>query len=273
MAYISTVVAGHDVNLETRRDGTPRSAVVLVGPRERAGMRAGDPGSKAKRMVARRSVATALGLPVSRVRAASRFTRIKASGEVLDPGSGRVVGFVLPAKRNPGIRAQVRRLPSGQVQLRVPLKKGENPMAKAQQLAKAMGQKVVSVSRMKNGRVCNPAEVDKDAAHELELYIENDAQLYRSQYTPINKNLATKMARGTYDRSKAVKLFMYLMESGAKKYAREFGGPGDNWSQMFNVPTRRAAAERFADSFETEYGLGNYDHLLPKKYQKKSKSY
>ncbi len=244
-------------------------------------------------------------------------------------------------EQNPlnGIKAQVRRLPSGEVQIKVPLRRGENPMVKARQVAKALGRKITSVARMNGGRMCNPAgareignftltvkkepgsgrynlmvsdagrrsrilypggfpdfesaaeymhllseasfsrllrkkgnpaEVDTVSARELELYVENDADLYRQQYSPINKNLATKKARGIYRHDLAVKLFMYLMESGAKKYAREFGGPGASWHEMFNVPTRRAAAERFAKYFEVEYDLGNYDRLLPKKYQKKA---
>jgi len=54
-----------------------------------------------------------------------------------------------------GIKAQVRRLPSGQIQLKVPLRRGENPLTKAHQLAKALGRKVVSVTRA-GGRVLNP---------------------------------------------------------------------------------------------------------------------
>lgn len=121
------------------------------------------------------------------------------------------------------------------------------------------------------GEYENPSRVsvDKDAARELELFIDNDATLYRQQYQPILKNLATKRARGIYDHAKAVKLFMYLMESGAKKYAKEYGGPGANWHEMFNVPTRHAAAESFAKSFEVEDDLGNYSNMLPKKYRSK----
>lgn len=65
-------------------------------------------------------------------------------------------------RRNPrhatttGIRAQVRRLPSGEVQIKVPLKRGENPMAKARELAKALGRKVVSVARA-GAKKANPA--------------------------------------------------------------------------------------------------------------------
>ena len=107
--------------------------------------------------------------------------------------------------------------------------------------------------------------VDEHAAAELEIFIENDAALYRQQHVSILKNLATKKARGEYKHDLAVKLFGYLVEAGAKKYTKEFGGV---WHQVFEVPTRRAVAESFAKSFETEHGLGNYDALLPKKYQK-----
>lgn len=113
----------------------------------------------------------------------------------------------------------------------------------------------------------NPSEVDEGAARELYLYATNDTNLYRQQITPINKNLITKKARGIYKTELAVKLAMYLMENAAKKYAREFGG---TWNEMFNVPTRREAAKEFVEHFENEAGYGNYDNLLPAKYQKKN---
>lgn len=108
--------------------------------------------------------------------------------------------------------------------------------------------------------------IDKQAATELRLYIDNDSALYQGQATSIYKNLATKKARGAYKHDLAVKLFGYLVESGAKKYAKEFGG---TWHQMFDVPTRKAVAEELTDAFEAEAKLGNYDNLLPKKYQAK----
>lgn len=111
------------------------------------------------------------------------------------------------------------------------------------------------------------SHADHEAAHELSLYIENDGQLHRQQGEPILKNLILKVAKRTYDHDNAVKLYMYLMESGAKKYCKEFGG---TWNVMFSVPTRKLAAEEFAKSFEAEAALGNYAHLLPKKYQKET---
>src|SRR5260221_6013500 len=94
---------------------------------------------------------------------------------------------------------------------------------------------------------------DETAATELELYIDNDADLYRQQGQPILRNLANKAAQGKYNHVKAVKLYMYLMDNGAKKYAREFAHQPSEWNQIFSAPTRKMAAEKFARSFETEY--------------------
>jgi len=109
-------------------------------------------------------------------------------------------------------------------------------------------------------------------ARELKLYIDNDADLHRSQHVSILKNLATKKARGAYEHPLAVKLFGYLVEAGAKKYAKEFGSPGQVWHQLFPASTRKAVAEELTTDFEDEHALGNYDHLLPKKYQQQEKA-
>lgn len=108
---------------------------------------------------------------------------------------------------------------------------------------------------------------DIHAATELKLYIDNDGDLYRRQTTSILKNLATKRARGEYKHDLAVKAFGYLTEAGAKKYAGEFGSSDQAWHKMFDAGTRKQAAEALTRDFEAEAALGNYDHLLPKKYQ------
>lgn len=109
--------------------------------------------------------------------------------------------------------------------------------------------------------------VDHPAATELYLFIENDGDLYRQQYQPILKNLVTKQAKGVYDKDKAIKLWLYLVESGAKKYVREYGSGA--WHEMFNVPTRREVAVKLNEHFLAESALGAYASLLPKKYQPK----
>ncbi|HEV3059617.1 MAG TPA: hypothetical protein VGY48_15310 [Vicinamibacterales bacterium] len=104
---------------------------------------------------------------------------------------------------------------------------------------------------------------------ELKIFIDNDGDLYRQQTTPIHKNLVTKIAKGVYDKTKAEKLWGYLVEAGAKKYSKEYGSnePGE-WHRTFSVADRREVARELNEEFLTEQKLGNFDHLLPKKYQR-----
>ena len=102
---------------------------------------------------------------------------------------------------------------------------------------------------------------------ELQLFINNDSQLYRSRLQPIQKNLVTKIAQGKYDEKLAVKAFMYVVEDGAKKYVKDHGGPGDKWNIMFDKKTRLAVAASLASDFKDEADDGNYDDFLPKKYR------
>ena len=109
---------------------------------------------------------------------------------------------------------------------------------------------------------------DESVVAELVSFAENDGDIYRQTTQPILKNLATKKAQGKYDHEKAVQAFMYLAEAGAKKYARAFGG---TWHENFPIQIRRMAAARWRDEFETEFALGNYNDLLPLKYQQPSR--
>ena len=104
------------------------------------------------------------------------------------------------------------------------------------------------------------------SADDLVTYIDNHGDLYRKQTVPIYKNLMAKRARGEYDGGRAVDAFLYLTESGAKEWARA-ARVDRRWHAMFPIELRREAARDLARSFEAEADLGNYDHLLPKKYQ------
>src|ERR1700690_2450155 len=110
-------------------------------------------------------------------------------------------------------------------------------------------------------------ETPEALAAELKMFTENDGDIYRGQTTSILKSLATKMAKGIYDPDKALDQFMYLAESGAKKYAKQFRGGGVAWHDMFPVAFRRIAAKKSRNEFEVEYENGAYDSMLPKKYQ------
>lgn len=112
-------------------------------------------------------------------------------------------------------------------------------------------------------------EIDENMVYDLQLFIENDSDLYRQQYKPILQNLTRKKAAGIYDHQKAVKLFLYLVESGAKKYTRE-AGTMTPWHEFVNISTRRKIAENLTESFESDYALGAYGEYVPKKYRKVS---
>jgi hypothetical protein len=84
-------------------------------------------------------------------------------------------------------------------------------------------------------------------SRELTIWIENDGSLYRRQTLPIIKNLQKKIAKGTYDPKKALILWKHLADSGAKSYAKEFGGV---YHEMFSVADRKAAAIELAASYD-----------------------
>jgi len=108
-----------------------------------------------------------------------------------------------------------------------------------------------------------------DVATDLKLSTESNRNIYLRMTQPILKNLATKKVQGKYTKTGAHKIFMNLAEFGAKEYLKEFPEPGKLWNTRFPIQDRRAVADGWVEEFEVEYGFGNYDNLLPKKYQKK----
>ena len=100
---------------------------------------------------------------------------------------------------------------------------------------------------------------DKEAARELFLYAENNSDLYHQQYIPIVRNLVKKFHKGTYDKEKAVKLWMYYVEANAKHYAKNHSSQVSDWKYLFNKNTRLAVAREFEEYVKTEIELGNFD--------------
>jgi murein DD-endopeptidase MepM/ murein hydrolase activator NlpD len=93
-------------------------------------------------------------------------------------------------------------------------------------------------------------------ARELKLYIDNEYELDRQRQS-IERNMTRKLAQDKYDSELAVKGFMWLVESGAKKYARDFGG---TWHQLFPKPVRIEVAKLLRDDFEAEVGTNPQDY-------------
>jgi len=116
---------------------------------------------------------------------------------------------------------------------------------------------LVVPAHWKNGRREEP---DETAARELSLYIENEYSLVgapNSQGKAIEKNLLKKFKSGVFDLDKSEQAWMYLIESGAKKYAKEYGSGEREWSNIFDKPTRELVAHEFATTFYEEAKLGN----------------
>ena len=96
------------------------------------------------------------------------------------------------------------------------------------------------------------------AARELKLYIEQDRDLYRQQIVPIIKNVQRKMKSGKYEHAQAPKLWMYLVDNGAKKYVKEFGG---NIKDTFPKDVRQSVAVQFANEYKAEIEIQGGDML------------
>jgi len=96
---------------------------------------------------------------------------------------------------------------------------------------------------------------------ELKIYIDNNQQLYKQRFLPILKNLSRKKKSGEYDRHLAPKLFMYLVDDGAKGYVKDHGSNDDTVRGMFPKKDRMELAKDYAEDFEGAYESKEYDFM------------
>jgi hypothetical protein len=93
---------------------------------------------------------------------------------------------------------------------------------------------------------------------ELRAYIDNDAGLYRQRYMPILKNLSHKKKQGKYRKGLASKAFMYLVDDGAKRYVRSYGGDARD---IFPKRQRQMLAKDYVDEFEQIFKDQEFDFM------------
>ena len=93
---------------------------------------------------------------------------------------------------------------------------------------------------------------------ELKLYIDNDQDMYRQRYIPLLKNLSRKKKQGKFRKSLASKAFMYLIDDGAKRYTKEYGG---NARDMFPKRQRQMLAKDYVDEFEDVFKNQEFDFM------------
>jgi len=98
---------------------------------------------------------------------------------------------------------------------------------------------------------------NEDHVRELVIYAQNNPDLYRQHIVPVQRNLTKKYDKGVYDHNKAVKLWKYVADDAAMRYAKEYGSPDIKWSNMFSVADRIEAAKHMADNWQSELDAGN----------------
>lgn len=106
------------------------------------------------------------------------------------------------------------------------------------------------------GNYYEKKSTDPTMFRELDLYIDNNESLYRSNLMPIIQNIKRKIKSGKYDHKLAPKLWMYLVEAGLKKYGKEFG---DRWNDLLSVPDRKLLSQKYADVYYDAIVNGEYD--------------
>ena len=93
---------------------------------------------------------------------------------------------------------------------------------------------------------------------ELKLCIDNDSSLYRQRYMPILKNLSRKKKKGNYRKRLAQKAFMYLVDDGAKRYTKSYGG---NARDVVPTRQRKDLAKDYVDEFEDIFKNQEFDFM------------
>jgi hypothetical protein len=99
---------------------------------------------------------------------------------------------------------------------------------------------------------------DPTAAHEIELYADNNSDLYRQRKSPIIKNLKKKLDKGTFDVHKAATLWKYFVEDADKRYQKDFQDKTPK-GYILSVKDRKLLSERYAQWTLLEYGANKLD--------------
>jgi len=98
-----------------------------------------------------------------------------------------------------------------------------------------------------------------DAVNELDLYINNNEDLYRKRFMPLVHNLNRDLKANRYNHENAVKQWNLLINDAAREYVKEFGKPGEDVKDMFAQDSRAKVAQVLADRELENMKAGEYD--------------
>jgi hypothetical protein len=123
---------------------------------------------------------------------------------------------------------------------------------KAKRVADRDKNPVKRVVKVKKNPVVPNENFDYVMIQDIKFVAENDANLYRRQGRPIVENLAKKMAKGTFDAAKAVKLYEYLADSAVKDYSVSQLGKRTPTLTILSKPERQVLAQQLFESYADE---------------------
>jgi len=98
-----------------------------------------------------------------------------------------------------------------------------------------------------------------DAVNELDLYINNNEDLYRKKFMPLVHDLNRDLKANRYNHENAVKQWNLLINDAAREYVKEFGKPGEDVKDMFTQDSRAKVAQVLADREFENMKAGEYD--------------
>lgn len=103
------------------------------------------------------------------------------------------------------------------------------------------------------------SESSIDAVNELDLYINNNEDLYRKNFMPLIYWLNRSLKNNTYNHENAIKKWNLLVNDAAMFYTKEFGKPGEDVKDFFPKETRAKVAQVLADREFNNMKAGEYD--------------
>ena len=98
-----------------------------------------------------------------------------------------------------------------------------------------------------------------DAVNELDLYINNNEDLYRKRFMPLVHTLNRDVKNNRYNNDNAVKQWNLLVNDAAREYVKEFGKPGEDVKDMFSKDSRAKVAQVLANREFENMKAGEYD--------------
>ena len=93
--------------------------------------------------------------------------------------------------------------------------------------------------------------IRKEVVNELVLFITNDGETYKRTLCFID-NYRRKVKRGTFDKGKAVKGFVSIVQIGMKEYARQIYKNNVPWYILANTSERVEVARELLEYYMDE---------------------